>query len=382
MITSPITSVDISASSSSLTNSLHWQPRRTCPRLTPLAASAFIANGRRTNKAKSSVSTLPTWRNLSNSRRGNSISSTLRRREKADLGGVPVTSSQASILERVHAQRVAAENKGWTDSAIRIQAWYRRMREARAEGSWKEVEKVVRGRRLKLDGMPRAYWQRRQRAIYLGIKWFSNGNCWTRLLTIAALIFLYSPGQVLALASGQKLYWRVLVPQARLLLLQSTAVNPLWVYRKFFFSGVAYFTCRSPKAQCITFNRFRILLTLKDRLWFKSLLITLSGMDSTTFWGAVSRLFPMPTDNLRPFVPSLLNRRGLLPLLFHLAVRPLATFPMPTPQYSECLVGIFVHLLTAWRPVTICCFLTSHQFWNPGATYNSHRRGDECGEKD
>jgi hypothetical protein len=55
------------------------------------------------------------------------------RRRKINLGGVSATSSQASILERVHAQRLArAETKRRVDSATRIQAWYRGLREARA----------------------------------------------------------------------------------------------------------------------------------------------------------------------------------------------------------------------------------------------------------
>lgn len=87
---------------------------------------------------------------------------------------------------------------------------------------------------------------------------------------------------------------------------------------KIFFSSVAYFTSRSPKAQCITFNRFRILLALKDRLWFKSLLITLSGMDSTTFcqgWSVISYAH-------RYFRPQPIKSKGGLPLLFHLARCP------------------------------------------------------------
>lgn len=50
----------------------------------------------------------------------------------------------------------------------------------------------------------------------------------------------------------------------------------------------------------------------------------------------------------RPFRPQPIKSKGApcLPLLFHLAVRPLAAFPKPTPQHSECLVGIFLHLLT------------------------------------
>lgn len=54
------------------------------------------------------------------------------RRRRINLGGVSATSSQASILERVHAQRQArAENKRRTDCAVKIQAWYRGLKEAR-----------------------------------------------------------------------------------------------------------------------------------------------------------------------------------------------------------------------------------------------------------
>jgi len=151
------------------------------------------------------------------------------RRRKINLGGVSVTASQASILERVHAQRVArAENKKRTDSAIRIQAWYRGMREARAVR--RELKKLFMYDALSLTAL---------RCLVLIGKddevlstWASsglaNGNCLSRRLITAPLICLCSSGKVFALASGhQKPHWRVLVPKASLLLLQSTAVRPL-----------------------------------------------------------------------------------------------------------------------------------------------------------
>jgi len=54
------------------------------------------------------------------------------RRKKINLGGTSGTATQASILEGVHAARLArAHHKKRTDSTIRIQAWYRGLREAK-----------------------------------------------------------------------------------------------------------------------------------------------------------------------------------------------------------------------------------------------------------
>ena len=115
------------------------------------------------------------------------------RRRKINLGGVSVTSSQASILERVHAQRVArAENKRRADSATRIQAWYRGMREARTVRI--ELRKLFEEDVLSLTAL---------RCLVLIGKddevlstWASsvlaNGKCWNRHLTTSLLIFLRS----------------------------------------------------------------------------------------------------------------------------------------------------------------------------------------------
>ncbi len=54
------------------------------------------------------------------------------RRRKINLGGTSATATQASILEGVHAARLArAQHKRRNDNAIRIQAWYRGLREAK-----------------------------------------------------------------------------------------------------------------------------------------------------------------------------------------------------------------------------------------------------------
>lgn len=54
------------------------------------------------------------------------------RRRKINLGGISATATQASILQGVHAARLArAQEKKRTDSTIRIQAWYRGLREAK-----------------------------------------------------------------------------------------------------------------------------------------------------------------------------------------------------------------------------------------------------------
>jgi ubiquitin-protein ligase E3 C len=54
-------------------------------------------------------------------------------KRKINLGGVSSTNTQAAILNRVQAERAArAEHKQRTESAVRIQAWYRGLVDARA----------------------------------------------------------------------------------------------------------------------------------------------------------------------------------------------------------------------------------------------------------
>ena len=53
-------------------------------------------------------------------------------KRKINLGGVSSAASQSSILNQVQAERQArAQHKHRTENAIRIQAWYRGVRDAR-----------------------------------------------------------------------------------------------------------------------------------------------------------------------------------------------------------------------------------------------------------
>ena len=53
-------------------------------------------------------------------------------KRKINLGGVSSASTQSSILNQVQAERQArAQHKHRTENAIRIQAWYRGVRDAR-----------------------------------------------------------------------------------------------------------------------------------------------------------------------------------------------------------------------------------------------------------
>jgi ubiquitin-protein ligase E3 C len=55
------------------------------------------------------------------------------RKRNINLGGVSSSTTPASILGQVHAERQArAEHRQRTESTIRIQAWYRGIRDARA----------------------------------------------------------------------------------------------------------------------------------------------------------------------------------------------------------------------------------------------------------
>ena len=153
------------------------------------------------------------------------------RRRKINLGGVSVTSSQASILERVHAQRVArAETKRRTDGAIRIQAWYRGLREARAVR--KELRKLFSADVLSLTGLRCLVLIGRDDEVLS--TWvtsvLASGEGWPRHFSFATALLTtsFSVGQVFSLASGhQKEHWMVLVRQASLLILQSAAAKPL-----------------------------------------------------------------------------------------------------------------------------------------------------------
>ena len=149
------------------------------------------------------------------------------RRRKINLGGASVTSTHASILERVHAQRVArAETKRRVDSAIRIQAWYRGLREARAVR--KELKILFTKDVLSLTAL---------RCLVLIGKDDELLSTWVQCVMaggegstphFSVYDFSCSSDQVFSLAYGdQKQHWIVLVRQAGLLLLESAAANPL-----------------------------------------------------------------------------------------------------------------------------------------------------------
>ncbi len=74
------------------------------------------------------------------------------RKRKINLGGISITSTPASILERVQAERLArAQQKRRIDNAIRIQAWYRGLKEAR--DTRREMQKLFEADILSLTGL-------------------------------------------------------------------------------------------------------------------------------------------------------------------------------------------------------------------------------------
>jgi len=74
------------------------------------------------------------------------------RKRKINLGGTSITSTPASILERVQAERLArAQQKRRIDNAIKVQAWYRGLKEARETRS--ELQKLFKADILSLTGL-------------------------------------------------------------------------------------------------------------------------------------------------------------------------------------------------------------------------------------
>lgn len=74
------------------------------------------------------------------------------RKRKINLGGVSITSTPASILERVQAERLArTEQKRRADSVIKIQAWFRGLKEARE--TRRELQEIFEADILGLTGL-------------------------------------------------------------------------------------------------------------------------------------------------------------------------------------------------------------------------------------
>lgn len=147
-------------------------------------------------------------------------------KRKINLGGASSSASQASILNRVQAERAArAEHKQRAEAATRIQAWYRGVLVARV--AREHMRRAFEGDVLGLTGLRCLVLMRKDNSA-LGT-WskavlqagpgtpVSNSNCYV----------LKFPGQIFAPAkSVHQTSWLVLIRQLSLLLLKSVAESP------------------------------------------------------------------------------------------------------------------------------------------------------------
>lgn len=146
-------------------------------------------------------------------------------KRKINLGGVSSATTQSSILNRVQAERQARQHEHRTENIIRIQAWYRGVRDARlAKMEMRRAfEADVMGltglRCLVLIGRDDEVLGKWSRAI---LELGPGSSCSLVLFYLSS----YPEDQVLAPAGGpHRTSWLVLIRQASLLLLQSVAAR-------------------------------------------------------------------------------------------------------------------------------------------------------------
>jgi len=153
------------------------------------------------------------------------------RKRKINLGGVSGSTSHTAILQRVQNERLARqEQKRRTDSAVKIQAWYRGLHEARRMKQ--EMRKAFASDVLGLTGLRCLVLIGRDEEV-LG-QWaravLDGGEGESSLDIDSGSSYKLISGQVFSPAKGaHATSWLVLIRQASLLLLQSVADDPLCV---------------------------------------------------------------------------------------------------------------------------------------------------------
>ncbi|KAF8182521.1 HECT-domain-containing protein [Pholiota molesta] len=232
-------------------------------------------------------------------------------KRKINLGGVSSANTQAAILNRVQAERAArAEHKQRTESAIRIQAWYRGLVDARA--TRQEMRKAFNADVMGLTGL---------RCLVLIGKDDEVLGTWTRA------VLQLGPDQLFAPARGEhRTSWLVLIRRAALLLAQSVADSP-----------------ESPNSA----SYLEVLNTLLSN----TIATRVLGADGQPTSAQISeyllnhQLYSLLSQAIQN-IPVESKSSRTLPIIVNIITSPLSTFASTSPQYAQSLASIFTSILT------------------------------------
>ncbi|KJA15318.1 hypothetical protein HYPSUDRAFT_194398 [Hypholoma sublateritium FD-334 SS-4] len=232
-------------------------------------------------------------------------------KRKINLGGASSSATPASILNRVQAERAArAEHKQRTESAIRIQAWYRGVVDARA--AKEKMRRLFQKDILGLTGL---------RCLVL------IGTDVDALAMWSDAVVKGGPDQVFVPArSIHRTSWLVLIRQVAVLLLKAVAETP-----------------ESPNST--------LYLSVLNTLSSANAATAALAADGPPACGLITeylvdhefyRLLAQAIERIPIEAKSSPNLPGIISLI----TNPLSTFPHDSSRYAQSLTQIFVSILT------------------------------------
>ncbi|KAF8148075.1 hypothetical protein B0H34DRAFT_803194 [Crassisporium funariophilum] len=233
------------------------------------------------------------------------------RKRKINLGGVSSAATPSAILSRVQAERLGrAEHKRRTENAVRIQAWYRGLREARRTRT--AMRRAFEGDVTGITGL---------RCVVLIGRDDEVLGRWAGAMLQLGEDRLWAP------ALGEyRASWLVLMRQVALLLLQAVAESPQSQ------NGLAY-------------------LQILNALLSNAIAMRTLGANGTVLCSNITEyllnhhLHGLLSQAIQRIPVSSKSSPGL-PLLLNLTTLPTSTFPPDSPQYAQTLIGLFTSILT------------------------------------
>ncbi|CAA7268561.1 unnamed protein product [Cyclocybe aegerita] len=252
------------------------------------------------------------------------------RRRKINLGGASSSSSSTSILRNVHAEREArAAHRLRTDSATRIQAWYRGVKASRR--TREEMKAMFEADVKGLTGLRcLVLICRRSRAGKNMDKLSRDGeealSRWAGEIGALGPHALWTP--VLSSSPAVQSSWLALIRQVGLILVRAVSESP-----------------QSPRAM----NYLSILNSLLSKD-IADAFVGAGGNGSTLVVSIteylVARGFYALLGRAIERIPSTSKKSPTYPPLLALITLPLSTFAASSPQYASILAQLVAHVLS------------------------------------
>ncbi|KAF8805019.1 HECT-domain-containing protein [Phlegmacium glaucopus] len=236
------------------------------------------------------------------------------KKRKINLGGVFNVATPATIINRVHEERsIRAQQKRRVEKAVRLQAWWRGIREARDAKI--EMRKAFQTDVTGITGL---------RCLVLIGRDDEVLSQWSKAMLELGEAGIFTPA-----LGDQRMSWLVLIRQSCLLLLQSVADSP-------------------QSENALTYLQVLNILLSQD------LAVSVMGSDGISLCTTITeylfnhRLYELLRAAIQR-IPGESKTSPSLPPLMHLVTLPLSTVSPTLPQYGHYLATIFSVILTIPR---------------------------------